>query len=56
MAELHVQKKRKSLIWLWLIILIILAAVGYYLYIHYYHPGQPLTFNTSHEYFYSKLI
>jgi hypothetical protein len=32
MAEIHVQRKRKSLWWLWLLIIIILAVVAYYWY------------------------
>ncbi|WP_256009975.1 hypothetical protein [Desertivirga xinjiangensis] len=36
MAEIHVQRKRKSSWWLWLIIILILAVVLYLLYNYYY--------------------
>lgn len=36
MAEIHVERKRKSLWWLWLLIIIILAVIAYYWYTNYY--------------------
>lgn len=43
MAELNVQRKRKTSWWLWLIIILILAAALYYLYINYYQGGKTIT-------------
>lgn len=40
MAEIHIQRKRKSLLWLWLIIILIIAAVIYYLYINNYFDNK----------------
>jgi hypothetical protein len=42
MAELHVQRKRKSSWLLWLIIILIIAVIGYFLYINYYQGENPL--------------
>lgn len=48
MAELNVQRKRKTSWWLWLIIILILAAVLYYLYMNYYQGDKTITgFNQS---------
>jgi hypothetical protein len=46
MAELHVQRKRNSYTWLWLLIIIIVAAAGAYYYLHYYHKDN-LVVNTK---------
>jgi hypothetical protein len=43
MAEMHVQRKRRSSWLLWLIIILIIAAVLYYLYVNYYQGGTSLT-------------
>jgi hypothetical protein len=42
MAEIHVQRKRRSLWWLWLLIILIAAAVIYYLYINNYFGEEDL--------------
>ncbi|MBC7912866.1 MAG: hypothetical protein H7Y07_01975 [Pyrinomonadaceae bacterium] len=55
MAELHVQRKRKSSWWLWLIIILILAAVLYYLYINYYNTDNPLSGNQAINNLYHQL-
>lgn len=44
MAELHVQRKRKSSWLLWLIIILVIAAVLYYLYVNYYQKDVPIAF------------
>lgn len=44
MAELHVQRKRRSPWLLWLIIILILAAVLYYLYVNYYQDETLTSF------------
>lgn len=46
MAEIHVERKRKSLWWLWLLILIILAVIAYYWYTNNYQGGTPIS-NTN---------
>jgi hypothetical protein len=46
MAELHVQRKRNSYIWLWLLVIIIVAAAGAYYYMHYYRKDN-LVVNTK---------
>ncbi|NEU08041.1 hypothetical protein GZH53_06920 [Flavihumibacter sp. R14] len=43
MAEIHVQRKRRSLWWLWLLIILIVAAVVYYLYTNNYFGREDLT-------------
>jgi hypothetical protein len=43
MAEIHVQRKRRSLWWLWLLIILIVAAVIYYLYINNYFNTETLS-------------
>lgn len=44
MAEIHVQRKHKSMWWLWLlIILIIVAIICYYVYQRYYDPDGAYT-------------
>jgi hypothetical protein len=48
MAELHVQRKRKTSWWLWLIIILIIAAAVFYWYVNYYQGDKNLTgFNQS---------
>jgi hypothetical protein len=42
MAEIHVQRKRRSLWWLWLLIILIVAAVIYYLYTNNYFGKEDL--------------
>lgn len=49
MAELHVQRKKKSSWVLWLIIILIIAAAVYYLYINYYNPGSSPAFSSVLE-------
>lgn len=39
MANLHVQPKRKSNLWLWLIIIILIIAAVIYYYVNYYKKG-----------------
>ncbi len=65
MAELHVQRKRHSYIWLWLLVIIIVAAAGVYYYMHYYHkdnsvvnakPTSSLRENTSSTFNFDKNI
>jgi hypothetical protein len=47
MANLHVQRKRKNYLWVWLLIILIIAAAVYY-YINYYSKGiKPGTATTS---------
>ena len=43
MAEMHVQRKRRSSWLLWLIIILIIAAALYYLYVNYYQGGTNIT-------------
>jgi hypothetical protein len=43
MAELHVQRKRKSSWLLWLIVILIIAVVLYYLYTQNYLGGNTMT-------------
>ncbi|MBC8054652.1 MAG: hypothetical protein H7Y13_16455 [Sphingobacteriaceae bacterium] len=43
MAELHVQRKRRSSWLLWLILILILAAALYYLYVNYYQGVNTIT-------------
>jgi flagellar basal body-associated protein FliL len=38
MAELHVQRKRSSLSWFWILLILILIAGGVYFYLHYKNP------------------
>jgi hypothetical protein len=38
MAELHVQRKRHGLLWLWIIVIILLIAGGIYFYLHNKNP------------------
>jgi hypothetical protein len=40
MAELHVQRKRHNLAWLWVLLAIIVIAAGVYLYLHYKNPKE----------------
>lgn len=40
MAEINVQRKSRSLWWLWLLIILILAAVVYYLYTNNYFDQE----------------
>ena len=40
MAELHVQRKRHSLSWIWAIIIILVIGAGVYLYLHYKNPKE----------------
>ena len=40
MAELHVQRKRTSFLWLWILLAIIAIAAGVYLYMHSKDPGH----------------
>jgi hypothetical protein len=48
MAELHVQRKRNNLSWLWALIAIIVIGVGIYLYLHYKNPRQyPVTIKST---------
>jgi hypothetical protein len=42
MAEIHVQRKRRSLWWLWLLIILIVAAIVYYLYKNNYFNTETL--------------
>ena len=50
MAEINVQRKRRSLWWLWLLILLIVAAVVYYLYINNYFNTEDLNaMNISYQ-------
>ena len=42
MAEIHVQRKRRSLWWLWLLIILIVAAVIYYLYANNYFNTETI--------------
>jgi len=42
MAEINVQRKRRSLWWLWLLVILIVAAVVYYLYINNYFDTESL--------------
>lgn len=51
MAELHVQRKRKSLWWLWLIIILIIAVAVYYWYVNYYQTPGPYTAQLIREAF-----
>jgi len=39
MANLHVQPKRKSNLWIWLIIIILIIAAAVYYYVNYYSKG-----------------
>ena len=49
MAEIHVQRKRRSLWWLWLLIILIVAAIVYYLYKNNYFNTETLnTMNFLH--------
>lgn len=41
MAQLHVQRKKRSLWWLWLIIVLLLAIASYYWYLNYYQADSP---------------
>lgn len=41
MAQLHVQRKKRSLWWLWLIIVLLLVIASYYWYLNYYQAGEP---------------
>ncbi len=65
MAELHVQRKRHSYLWLWLLVIIIVAAAGVYYYLHYYRkdnlvvnvkPTSNLRKNTSSSFNFNKNI
>jgi hypothetical protein len=48
MAELHVQRKRNNLTWLWALVAVIVIAVGVYLYLHYKNPKQyPVTIKST---------
>jgi uncharacterized protein YpmB len=48
MAELHVQRKRNSYFWLWLIvILVILFIAGMFIYNRYNHPVQAVNSNQT---------
>ncbi|HEY1872548.1 MAG TPA: hypothetical protein VGG71_15905 [Chitinophagaceae bacterium] len=48
MAELHVQRKRHNLSWLWALIGVIVIAIGVYLYLHYKNPKQyPVTIKST---------
>jgi len=38
MAELHVQKKRSSAIWFWIVLIALIVLGGLYYYLHYYDP------------------
>lgn len=38
MAELHVQKKRNSYIWFWVVLITLVVLSGMYYYLHYYNP------------------
>jgi hypothetical protein len=38
MAELHVQRKRNSFLWLWLFLIVLLIAGGIYYYMHNKNP------------------
>jgi len=38
MAELHVQRRKGSLIWLWIMLIILLIAGGVYYYMHSQNP------------------
>jgi hypothetical protein len=40
MAELHVQRKRHSLAWLWTLIIILVIGAGVYLFLHYKNPRE----------------
>lgn len=46
MAEIHVQRKRRSLWWLWLLIIIVLAALVWYWYSN-RSPGNDLSQSTD---------
>lgn len=56
MAELHVQRKRRSPWLLWLIIILIIAAVLYYLYVNYYQDETLTSFLDVAPLFYKSLI
>jgi len=40
MAELHVQKKRNSYVWLWVLLIVLLIAGGVYYYMHTRNPRE----------------
>jgi flagellar basal body-associated protein FliL len=40
MAELHVQRKSSSSLWVWLFIILLIAAAGAYFYVHYYQKDH----------------
>lgn len=42
MAELHVQRKRNSSAWIWVVLLIIVIAAAAYYYFNYYQKGKPI--------------
>jgi hypothetical protein len=46
MAELHVQRKKHALTWVWLVIIVAVVAGLVYLYLHYKNPpvsNKPLS-------------
>ncbi len=48
MAELHVQRKRGGLGWLWALLILIVIAAAVYLYLHNKNPrGYPLPNKTT---------
>jgi flagellar basal body-associated protein FliL len=36
MAELHVQRKRKGSLWVWLLMILLIVGAAVYIYTHYY--------------------
>ena len=42
MAELHVQRKKNSSAWIWIVLLIIFIAAAAYYYFNYYQKGKPI--------------
>ena len=42
MAELHVQRKRNSSAWIWVVLLIIFIAAAAYYYFNYYQKGKAI--------------
>jgi heme/copper-type cytochrome/quinol oxidase subunit 2 len=50
MAELHVQRKRNSYLWLWvIIILIVLFIAGLFIYNHYNHQDEVINAKPSSQ-------
>jgi hypothetical protein len=57
MAELHVQRKRNSFLWLWLLLIIVLIAGGIYYYMHDKNPEvYPLPTKSTGSVIYRDLL